>query len=422
MKLQPLIYLSLCTIFLLSCKGDKPKETGSETITINGAKAPSFGIEVIETPTEADNGNYIEVEIGEEVTLTYTGIEKDKITWTYDGMPLGDGTSLVTSHTWSEPGIKEIKATRSDGQGLTVFVRVKENGNTMPPSEPEPALKSNPSPPQPAPVPKPSRPDRDKDGVPDDMDECPDQQGLKKLKGCPDSDGDGIPDHLDNCPNIFGKSKDGCPKEPSNGQNKKVESPSPPADRDGDGVPDSKDKCPDIPGLPKYEGCPDTDGDGIPDHLDKCPNEKGIKSNDGCPAWVPNSTGKVGKISSIAAIGDEKDKTTTGGVSIKPLKNLIIHEAKIVASGDGKISITLEGDDIKRGITIEKYLNKGHNTILFNDFKNNVLKEGNSYTITYEVEGNIEVTIIKSAYASGTSNGDIVTTGRHIFYDLTYKY
>lgn len=42
--------------------------------------------------------------------------------------------------------------------------------------------------------------DRDKDGIPDDEDECPDTPGLKEYKGCPDTDGDKIEDRLDECP------------------------------------------------------------------------------------------------------------------------------------------------------------------------------------------------------------------------------
>lgn len=58
--------------------------------------------------------------------------------------------------------------------------------------------------------------DSDKDGVPDDMDKCPDTPaGVAVDKdGCPlDSDKDGVPDYLDKCPNTpIGESvdKDGC--------------------------------------------------------------------------------------------------------------------------------------------------------------------------------------------------------------------
>jgi outer membrane protein OmpA-like peptidoglycan-associated protein len=56
--------------------------------------------------------------------------------------------------------------------------------------------------------------DRDGDGVPDDVDKCPDEPGPKENQGCPDkdTDGDGIPDRLDKCPLEFGPPPDGCPK------------------------------------------------------------------------------------------------------------------------------------------------------------------------------------------------------------------
>lgn len=42
--------------------------------------------------------------------------------------------------------------------------------------------------------------DRDKDGIVDEDDECPDTPGLKEYNGCPDTDGDKIEDREDECP------------------------------------------------------------------------------------------------------------------------------------------------------------------------------------------------------------------------------
>ena len=54
--------------------------------------------------------------------------------------------------------------------------------------------------------------DRDKDGLMDSLDRCPDQPGLVELDGCPDRDDDGIPDIQDRCPDDKGVPKlDGCP-------------------------------------------------------------------------------------------------------------------------------------------------------------------------------------------------------------------
>ncbi|HPF63216.1 MAG: DUF5723 family protein [Lentimicrobium sp.] len=108
--------------------------------------------------------------------------------------------------------------------------------------------------------------DRDKDGVSDENDLCPDVPGTWEMRGCPDADADGIPDHLDDCPYDAGtEALRGCP------------------DRDGDGIADKDDQCPDHPGLPQYNGCPDSDGDGIVDHLDECPDQPGLASLNGCP-------------------------------------------------------------------------------------------------------------------------------------------
>jgi len=114
--------------------------------------------------------------------------------------------------------------------------------------------------------------DRDRDGVPDATDRCPDVPGPKENAGCPlskDADGDGIPDDLDRCPNQpedrdgF-QDEDGCPE----------------PDNDGDGIVDSKDKCPNNPGPLATAGCPDGDGDGVADWEDACPKVPGVRSSD----------------------------------------------------------------------------------------------------------------------------------------------
>jgi hypothetical protein len=65
--------------------------------------------------------------------------------------------------------------------------------------------------------------DRDHDGIPDDVDKCPDQP----------EDKDGFQD------------SDGCPD----------------PDNDGDGILDKDDQCPDVPGVPEKHGCPRTAGE-----------------------------------------------------------------------------------------------------------------------------------------------------------------
>ncbi len=111
-------------------------------------------------------------------------------------------------------------------------------GITAKPAKAKPA-KVVPPPPPPAPV---VVKDRDKDGVPDSLDQCPDVAGLLELHGCPDTDGDGIADKDDKCPNVAGVAKyDGCPV----------------PDSDGDGVNDDEDQCPTVAGTVANHGCPE---------------------------------------------------------------------------------------------------------------------------------------------------------------------
>ncbi|HEX3695339.1 MAG TPA: OmpA family protein [Polyangia bacterium] len=106
-----------------------------------------------------------------------------------------------------------------------------------------------------------------------------------------DSDNDGIPDNVDKCPN-----------EPEDKDGFQDEDGCPDPDNDNDGVADVKDKCPneaeDKDGFQDEDGCPDpdNDNDGIPDAKDKCPNEpetkNGYQDEDGCPDEVPAAVAK----------------------------------------------------------------------------------------------------------------------------------
>ncbi|WP_160139472.1 OmpA family protein [Chryseobacterium sp. c4a] len=112
--------------------------------------------------------------------------------------------------------------------------------------------------------------DRDKDGILDKDDLCPDTPGLPEFQGCPDTDGDGVPDKDDQCPDVAGPvENNGCPW----------------PDTDGDGVIDKDDACPTVAGPAENKGCPwpDTDGDGILDKDDACPTVPGLPEYNGCP-------------------------------------------------------------------------------------------------------------------------------------------
>lgn len=126
--------------------------------------------------------------------------------------------------------------------------------------------------------------DRDKDGILDKDDLCPDTPGLAQFQGCPDTDGDGVPDKDDQCPDVAGPvENNGCPW----------------PDTDGDGVVDKDDKCPTVAGPAENNGCPwpDTDGDGILDKDDACPTVPGLAQYNGCPkpqeAYATEATGAL---------------------------------------------------------------------------------------------------------------------------------
>lgn len=124
--------------------------------------------------------------------------------------------------------------------------------------------------------------DRDKDGIKDSEDACPDVPGLAQFQGCPDTDGDGVADKDDNCPEVAGPvENNGCPW----------------PDTDGDGVLDKDDACPSVAGPAANNGCPwpDTDGDGILDKDDACPTVAGLAQYNGCPRTDVNVADDVTK-------------------------------------------------------------------------------------------------------------------------------
>lgn len=181
--------------------------------------------------------------------------------------------------------------------------------------------------------------DRDKDGVLDKFDKCPDDQededNFEEDDGCPDidNDKDGIEDLADKCPNDpedkdSYQDSDGCPDPDNDGdgvidiQDRCPLAPEtvngiedadgcPEGDKDNDGVVDGRDMCPDQPedkdGYMDGDGCPDLDNDmdGIADDKDKCPNtaetKNGIDDQDGCPEGDSDGDG----------ILDDKDECPT---------------------------------------------------------------------------------------------------------------
>ncbi len=191
-------------------------------------------------------------------------------------------------------------------------------------------------------VPKVTGPkDSDGDGIPDDVDKCPnepeDKDGFQDADGCPDPDNDhdGIPDAQDKCPNEpedkdgF-QDADGCPD----------------PDNDNDGIPDAQDKCPNEPedkdGFQDADGCPDPDNDqdGIPDTQDKCPDQpetkNGYQDEDGCPDEIP---AKVKKFTGVIQGINFK----VNSADLLPASNSMLDKAVAVLKEFPELKMEIQG-------------------------------------------------------------------------------
>jgi len=177
-------------------------------------------------------------------------------------------------------------------------------------------LPEKPLPPPPPPKPRPQPPrDRDKDGIPDKMDACPDEPGVK----------------------TDDPETNGCPP--------------PPPDRDGDGILDRDDACPDLKGVksddPTQNGCPpDTDGDGIRDDVDACPKEKGKPNEDptknGCPTSV--------RVTEQEIIILDQVQFKTGSAEIKKASDdLLMQVALVLAEHPEILKLEVQGHTDNRG-------------------------------------------------------------------------
>lgn len=191
--------------------------------------------------------------------------------------------------------------------------------------------------------------DRDRDGVPDDVDECRNTPAGDRVdaRGCTirDSDGDGVFDDTDACADTpAGEQVDarGCPL---------------PKDADGDGVNDDLDQCADTPAGDQVDarGCSlpkDADGDGVNDDADQCANTPAGEQVDarGCP--LPKDRDGDG-------VNDDADRcpSTPAGVRVDAEGcQILFEEAKktLILEGVnfeiGKATLTPESQAILDGV------------------------------------------------------------------------
>ncbi len=145
-----------------------------------------------------------------------------------------------------------------------------------------------------------------------------------------DNDRDGIPDEIDACPNLYGeKENNGCPV---NNQ-----------DSDYDGLLDHVDACPFLKGTAEMGGCPDSDKDGISDLEDYCPFLKGVDTNNGCPVMNKTDHQEFLKTKSINAIVEfDTDKSDIKALYYKELNDVVVF---LLENKHAKAFITGHTDD-----------------------------------------------------------------------------
>jgi OmpA-OmpF porin, OOP family len=144
-----------------------------------------------------------------------------------------------------------------------------------------------------------------------------------------DRDHDGVPDEVDRCPDEPGDGPDGCPD----------------LDWDKDGIPNVDDRCPREPGTRELDGCPDRDMDGIPDPEDKCPDEPGPAENDGCPVQGPLVTLESDRVRLKGSVHFDTDKAI-----IKPDSFGLLDEVVGVLAGHPELHhVRVEGHTDNRG-------------------------------------------------------------------------
>jgi OOP family OmpA-OmpF porin len=151
-----------------------------------------------------------------------------------------------------------------------------------------------------------------------------------------DRDGDGVPDDVDQCPETpanVAVDQRGCP-----------------FDTDGDGVPDYKDRCAGTPAGVSVDmyGCPsDADGDGVPDYKDKCPNTpRGVVvDQSGCAPLIPSSA-----IVTSAGTYIFKDvQFDSGKWSLKPSSFPVLDQIAATLKEAADLKVEIQGHTDNRG-------------------------------------------------------------------------
>jgi outer membrane protein OmpA-like peptidoglycan-associated protein len=164
-------------------------------------------------PDSHSKGPWVELGAGVGLTGSLTrAVGEAAVGWNFRWLGVTFGPSLRYEHVVQPASALDS----SDGQmvlaGLEVVLHDAHDTQASPPETTQPA----------ASVELAKISDRDGDGIPDELDKCPDEpedkDGFEDEDGCPDPDNDkdGIPDTADACPNepetVNGfQDEDGCP-------------------------------------------------------------------------------------------------------------------------------------------------------------------------------------------------------------------
>lgn len=189
--------------------------------------------------------------------------------------------------------------------------------------------------------------DDDRDGVPNDDDQCPSEASGERSdparRGCPaprtDRDGDGVFDDRDLCPdeepssmrdraregcNLPDQDHDGvadrddqCVDQPRGEHEDAARAGCPDGDDDGDGVRNGEDQCRAVAQGPVPDparaGCeaPDSDGDTVRDPVDRCADRPGIpqpnSDQHGCPTALVAFDGRALIVSGPIVFAGNRD-------------------------------------------------------------------------------------------------------------------
>ena len=225
-------------------------------------------------------------------------------------------------------------------------------------------------------------PDKDHDHVPDQEDICPSDSGSVELKGCPDRDGDKVTDITDSCPDVAGSVKfNGCP------------------DKDGDGIFDKDDLCPNDSGSVELKGCPDKDGDKVIDKEDACPDKQGPPSNKGCPEKTLNLINANGDVLSSSTV--RKDGSFSFSY-LPPDKEAIFKLANTKDTGATEVKVVIDG--------VSKIAYKDNTGNLYR-FKTEEPKPVNAPEVAVKLEAK-EAEVLKKAFSNLEFNSgkDVIKT------------